>query len=360
MPAEPVKFILPKMYQILDRDGKCDEKEAPNLSGDDLRRFYEAMVYARALDDRILKLQREGRCGTYASSLGQEATQVGSASALASEDWMFPYFREIGAHIVRGLPMHLYLMYWMGDERGMKIPDKINDFPVSIPVGTQNLHAVGAAIAMKLKKDRKVALVYMGDGATSEGDFHEAMNFAGVFKAPVVFICQNNQWAISVPRSRQTASESLAQKAVAYGFDGFVVDGNDVLAVFKTVSHAVEKARSGGGPSFIECVTYRMSDHTTADDAGRYRPPQEIEEWKKKDPIERMRKYMQSKGIWDETYEKSVADATARKVEENVRDAESAQPQQPDEMFQYMYHKMPKNLVEQRTELLTFLQGGSK
>jgi pyruvate dehydrogenase E1 component alpha subunit len=355
MPAEPVKFTVPKMYQILDENGKCDEAEMPKLTGDEIRKIYENLVYARMLDDRIMKLQREGRCGTYASSLGQEATQVGSAFALDKEDWLFPYFREIGAHITRGLPMHLYLMYWMGDERGSKIPEGLNDFVISIPVGTQTLHATGVAMAMKLRKEMKASMVYLGDGATSEGDFHEAMNFAGVFKAPVIFVCQNNQWAISLPLSKQTASKTLAQKAVAYGFNGYIVDGNDVFAVLKVAREAVERAKSEGGPTFIECVTYRMSDHTTADDAGRYRPPQELEDWKKKDPIERVRKYMQAKGIWDEAYEKSVVDKTSKMVEDNVREAEAVTAAEPEDIFDYLYDEVPKELANQKTEMLAFL-----
>jgi len=359
MPAEPVKFTAPKMYQILDENGKCNEAEMPKLTNDDFRKIYENLVYARMLDGRILNLQREGRCGTYASSLGEEATQVGSAFALSKEDWLFPYFREIGAHITRGLPMDLYLLYWMGDERGSKVPEGLNDFVISIPVGTQNLHATGVAMAMGLKGDKKASMVYLGDGATSEGDFHEAMNFAGVFKAPVIFVCQNNQWAISLPLSRQTASKTLAQKAVAYGFDGYVVDGNDVFAVLKVAREAVERAKAGGGPTFLECVTYRISDHTTADDSGKYRPAQEVEDWKKRDPIERVRKYMQSKGLWDEVYEKSVVDKVTKMIDENVLKAESVPAPEPDDMFDYLYERLPKELAEQKAEVVAFLGKGA-
>lgn len=358
MPAEPVKFTPPETYQILNESGACDEKEMPRLSPEDVRRMYENMVYARTLDDRILKLQREGRCGTYASSLGQEATQVGSAMALRQADWMFPYFREIGAHIVRGFPMHLYLVYWMGDERGSKVPEGLNDFVISVPVGTQNLHAAGAAMAAKLKGDKNAVLVFMGDGATSEGDFHEAMNFAGVFKAPVVFVVQNNQWAISVPLSKQTASQTIAQKAVAYGFDGYRVDGNDAFAVFRTVGEALERARSGGGPALVECVTYRMSDHTTADDASKYRPAGELEAWKARDPIERLRKYMESKGMWDAKYEGSVQESAGKRIEDAVREAEAMPAPGPEEMFDFLYHRIPKGLADERSAMLAALKGG--
>jgi pyruvate dehydrogenase E1 component alpha subunit len=207
-------------------------------------------------------------------------------------------------------------------------------------------------MAMKYKGDKKASLVYMGDGATSEGDFHEAMNFAGVFKAPVVLICQNNQWAISVPLSRQTASETIAQKAVAYGFDGLRVDGNDVFAVFRTVSEAVEKARSGGGPTFIECVTYRMSDHTTADDAKKYRPGEDLDAWKKRDPIDRLRSYMKQKGIWTEAYEKSVTEAITKKIDADVREAEAMPAPEPTDMFDFLFESLPKELTEERSAML--------
>lgn len=347
-----VKFSAPKEMRILSEDGTCDEANMPKLGADQIKKMYEQMVLARAVDDRILKLQREGRCGTYASSLGEEATQVGTASALEKSDWLFPYFRELGAHVVRGFPMDLYLLYWMGSEEGSKVPEEINDLPICIPVSTQMLHATGAAMAMKFRKEKSVSMVYFGDGGTSEGDFHEGMNFAGVFKAPVIFVCQNNKWAISVPLSKQTASETIAQKAVAYGFPGVRVDGNDVFAVFKAAQEAVERARIGGGPTLIECMTYRMSDHTTADDAKRYRPEGELQEWAKRDPIERLRLYMKSKGMWDESYEKELKARTEQQVEEAVRKAEAHPAPAASSMFDFMYEKLPKELAEQRTEML--------
>src|SRR3989338_4671175 len=240
MPRESMKFEI-EIFSVLDENGHADEKLMPKLSEHEIKAMYEAMLLGRMLDDRILKLQREGRCGTYASSLGQEASQVGSAFALQESDWMFPYFREIGAHIVRKMPLANYLMYWMGDERGMKIPENINDFMICVPVSTQVLHAVGAAFAMKHGKKNSAVLVYLGDGATSEGDFHEGMNFAGVFRLPVVFVCQNNQYAISIPVEKQTASKTLAQKAIAYGFPGIKVDGNDIMAVYAATKNEVEK-----------------------------------------------------------------------------------------------------------------------
>lgn len=355
MPAESAKISAPKIFQILDEDGICNEDEMPKISADEIKKIYEHLVYARTLDGRILKLQREGRCGTYASSLGQEATQVGAAIALGKSDWMFPYFREIGAHIARGLPMYIYLSYWMGDERGSKVPENINDFTIAVPVSTQIPHAVGAAMAMKMRNERNAVLVFMGDGATSKGDFHEALNFAGVFKSPIVFVIQNNQWAISVPVSRQTASETLAQKAAAYGFDGVRVDGNDVFAVLKVVSEAVEKAKNGGGPTLIECVTYRMSDHTTADDANRYRPERDLEAWSRRDPIERVKKYIASKKILDEDSEKKIIEKIKKQVENDVRNAEAVPAPNPSDIFDFMYERMPEGLLEQKNAMLASL-----
>lgn len=339
-----------EIMSILDANGKLDDKLMPDISEHHIKSMYEAMVLARILDDRLLKLQREGRSGTYASSLGQEATQVGSAFALRDEDWMFPYFREVGAHIVRKFPLANYMLYWMGDERGMKIPENINNFTICIPVSTQILHAVGAAFAMKHKKKPNAVLVYLGDGATSKGDFHEGMNFAGVFNLPVVFMCQNNQYAISVPVERQTASRTLAQKAIAYGFPGIKVDGNDIFAVFAAAQEALQRARSGKGPTFIECFTYRMGDHTTSDDASRYRTAQELEEWKRKDPIERLRKYMESKGLWNADYESVIRQDFEERIEQAVKEAESKPQQAIEDMFSYTYAAMPQNLKEQLKE----------
>src|SRR5204863_369792 len=283
MPKKTVQSFSVEWLQILDENGNCDEALRPSLSNDEIKKLYEWMLLARIFDEKAFKLQREGRLGTYASILGQEAAQVGSALALRPDDWMFPAFREPGASIVRGLPMRMVLQYWAGDERGSLIPEELNDFPITIPVGTQIPIAVGAAWAAKLKGDKIAVMAYMGDGATSKGDFHEGLNFAGVFAVPVVFVCQNNQWAISVPLKRQTAAKTLAQKAIAYGFSGIQVDGNDPFAVYKATHEALDQARDGQGPTLIECVTYRLGDHTTADDASRYRSRDEVEQWRKKD-----------------------------------------------------------------------------
>jgi pyruvate dehydrogenase E1 component alpha subunit len=347
MPRNTVETFSVESLQILDENGNCDEELRPALSNDEIKKLFEWMVLARTFDDKAFKLQREGRLGTYASILGQEAAQVGSAFALRPSDWMFPSFREPGASFVRGLPMRMILQYWAGDERGSLIPEGQNDFPISIPVATQIPIAVGVALAAKIQGHPIAAMAYMGDGATSKGDFHEGLNFAGVFSAPVVFVCQNNQWAISVPLKRQTAATTLAQKAFAYGFSGVQVDGNDVFAVYRAANEALTSAREGKGPTFIECVTYRLADHTTADDASRYRSRDEVELWKSRDPIERLRKFMENNGLWNKAYDGAVRSEAKRKVEQAVLEEESAPLPDPGDMFRFTFQELTTELKEQ-------------
>ncbi len=347
MPEKTIESFSVKRLEILGETGDADAALMPPLSDGQIKEIYELLVISRTFDGRALNLQREGRLGTYAPVLGQEASQVGSAYAFDKTDWLFPSFREMAVFMTIGYPMNMIFQYWSGDERGLKVPDDLNIFPISIPVGTHILHAVGAAMAMKYKGDRKASGVYFGDGGTSEGDFHEGMNFAGVFKVPVVFICQNNHWAISVPREKQTAAKSLAQKAIAYGFEGIQVDGNDVFAVYKATKDAVDKAKRGDGPTLIECVTYRMADHTTADDASRYRTKELIEAWKPKDPILRMKLFMEKKGIWTETYQKELEEKSKARVDEWVRLEESIERPDPKDMFLYTYEKPTQRQIKE-------------
>ncbi|NOX59098.1 MAG: thiamine pyrophosphate-dependent dehydrogenase E1 component subunit alpha, partial [Planctomycetes bacterium] len=286
--------IEPNITQlsVLNEHAEIDEALAPKLNGDTLVKMFRHMLATRRLDERMINLQRQGRVGTYGPSRGQEATQVGTAMALRSDDWTAQAFREMGMTIARGWLMDLTMFFWGGYEEGNAIAPGHNDLPISVPVASQTLHGVGIAWAMKIKKTDSVCLTYLGDGGTSEGDFHEAMNFAGVFNLPVIFIVQNNHFAISHPRRKQTKSRTIAQKAIAYGFEGVQVDGNDVLAVYSATSKAVAKARAGGGPTLIECVTYRLSMHTTADDPTRYRDDKEVKEWEKRDPLIRFTKYL--------------------------------------------------------------------
>jgi pyruvate dehydrogenase E1 component alpha subunit len=353
MPRTTLQNFTVERLEILDVNGNCDESLCPPLTDRQIQELYEWMVLARIFDEKAYKLQREGRLGTYASIRGQEAAQVASAFALKSTDWMFPTFRESGASFVRGLPPRMILQYWSGDERGSLIPDGLNDFPITIPVGTQIPIGAGAAWGAKLRGDKVAVLVYLGDGATSKGDFHEGLNFAGVFSLPVVFFCQNNHWAISVPLGSQTAASTLAQKAVAYGFPGVQVDGNDAFAVYKAAHEALERARSGGGPTFIEAVTYRIGDHTTADDASRYRSKEEVESWIEKDPIERLQKYMLAHRLWDEALGQRTLENARQQVEEAVKELEAVPAAPPADLFRFAFREMTPELNEQMAAFLS-------
>jgi pyruvate dehydrogenase E1 component alpha subunit len=337
MAEKIIESFQVKRTEILDETGNVDESLMPFLSDIDIRRIYELLIVTRTFDQRALQLQREGRLGTYAPILGQEACQIGSAFALEKSDWIFPSYRESGIYITIGYPIHMLFQYWAGDERGLKTPDTLNILPISIPVGTQVLHAVGAAMAAKYKKDRAAAVTYFGDGGTSKGDFHEGLNMAGVLKLPVIFICQNNQWAISMPREKQTASKTLAQKAFSYGFEGLQVDGNDIFAVYKATEYALRKAKQGEGPTLIECITYRIFDHTTADDSSRYRSKQEVDAWKARDPIRRLRLFMEKKGLMTEQYQKEIEEKAKSTIDEAIKTMESLEPPQPGDMFSYIY-----------------------
>ena len=352
MPREPIATFSVERLEILDETGNVDKSLMPPLGDGDIRRLYELMVLCRTFDQRALSLQREGRIGTYPSFLGQEASQVGSAFAIAGEDWIFPSFREMGTFITLGYPLHLLFQYWGGDERGLFVPVGLNIFPICVSVGTQIPHAVGAAMGAKLRKDKCAMVTYFGDGATSKGDFHEGLNLAGVFRLPIVFICQNNQWAISVPIKKQTATATLAQKALAYGFEGIQVDGNDIFAVYQATRDALEKAKNGGGPTLIECFTYRMSDHTTSDDAARYRSKDEVEAWRCKDPLLRLERYMAKRGLWSDTHGKDTAAKALSAVDEAVHLAESAPPPHPVEMLDDVGATLSPRQQRQREEIM--------
>lgn len=333
MSDEIVARFEVRRLSVLNELGEVDEGLMPDLSDDRIWQMYEAMVLARTYDERAVALQREGRMGTYPPISGQEASQVGSAAAFSPTDWVFPSFRESGAQMLLGYPLAQLFQYWTGDERAQKAPEHLNIFPVCVAVGSQIPHAVGAAMAIRYRRDPAVVVSYFGDGATSKGDFHEALNMAGVFRLPVVFICQNNQWAISIPLKCQTAACSLAQKALAYGFPGVQVDGNDLFAVYRATREAVDRARAGGGPTFIECLTYRMADHTTADDAGRYRSPEEVALWRDRDPILRLERFLAGRGLWDAEKGGEVRGRMTATVDEAVRQMEAIPPPARSELF---------------------------
>jgi len=336
-----------KMFQILRPDGTVQPGLKSPIDDKETLTLYQKMVFVRLADQRGLLLQRQGRFGTYAPIWGQEACQIGSAYVLQKGDWVFPAFREIAATLMMGVPLKDFMLYWMGNEMGSRAPKGINMMPVSVPVGSHIPHAVGAAWAAKLRGDKIVTVAYFGDGATSKGDFHEAMNFAGVFKTPTLFFCQNNQFAISVPRSRQTASATIAQKAIAYGFGGIQVDGNDLFAVITATREAVDKARSGGGPTLIEGVTFRFGPHTTADDPTKYRTDQEIERWKPLDPMIRLRFYLKAKGLWTEEVETQMTEDAQKGIDQAVKDAEAVSAPEIEEIFEYVFSEMTPPLKEQ-------------
>jgi len=343
MPEVLLSTFAIKRLEILDVEGNVDEALMPPLDDSRILSMYESMMLARTFDERALSLQREGRLGTYPQLLGQEAAQVGSAFALNPRDWVFPSFRETGVHLTLGYPITQLFQYWSGDERGMITPDHLNIFPVCVSVGSHIPHAVGAAMAARYRRDPAVMVAYFGDGATSKGDFHEGFNMAGVFRLPVVFICQNNQWAISVPLSGQTAADTLAQKAVAYGFEGVQVDGNDVFAVYRATLDALEKARSGGGPTFIECLTYRMANHTTSDDAARYRSPEEVESWRLRDPLLRLERFLANKGLWSEDVGIEMKTRITATVDAAVEAMEALPPAIAEDLFNHtLAHLTPR------------------
>ena len=350
------------VFQILDIEGKPNEaalheafrKPAEELSDIFVKQLYEEMVFIRAADDKFLKLQRQGRMGTYPAIKGQEACQVPVAHALEKQDWVVPAFRETAIMHFHGVPLHQIFQYWGGFEIGSKMPDGVNVLPVSIPVGTHMLHAVGIAWAAKMRSEKTVAVPYFSDGATSEGDFHEAMNLASVFKTATVFFCQNNQYAISTPRVKQTVSKTIAQKAAAYQMLGMQVDGNDALAVFAVAREAVTRARNGEGPFLIEAITYRQGDHTTADDATKYRSKEEDAHWAARDPIVRMRGYLATRNLWNEAWQKEIEERATAKIQEAVALYEATPLPPSSKVFEHIYAEKPVHLREQEAELKRF------
>jgi len=355
-----------EVYQVMRADGTADANLEPEVPDEMLRRYYATMFLSRALDTRMLSLQRQGRIGFYVPATGQEAAQVGAMSALERDDWVFPAYREPAAALYRGFPLRKLVAQFFGNaediSKGRQMPNHygnkdVNFVTVSSPVGTQIPLAVGAAWAMRIRNQRAVSLAFFGEGATSAGDFHAGMNFAGVFKAPCVFFCQNNGWAISVPFHRQTASKSIHVKAEAYGFEGVRVDGNDVLATHVVTEQAVRRARAGNGPTLVEAVTYRMGPHSSSDDPTRYRRADEVEEWKQKDPIERFRKYLEARSIWTLQWQEDLAKKVDDQISDAVKHAESVGPPAYEEVFNDVYATMPPNLREQ---MEGFLKSGER
>ena len=357
MPRTSIKIKTKVDYlSILDGSGKVDEKLDPKLDTDRSIYLYRLMLVARRLDERCINLQRQGRIGTYGPCRGQEAAHCASTIVMDKDDWVVHTFREPGSFYHRGWPLERIIQYWGGYEEGCCPPEGSHDLPIAVPIASQCPHAMGIAWAMKIRGDNHAVLCYCGDGGTSEGDFHEAMNFAGVYNLPVIFLIQNNQWAISVPRKMQTASETIAQKALAYGFDGLQLDGNDPLAVYVGTKEAVDKAKKGGGPTLIEAVTYRLSVHTTADDPTKYRSDDEVKKWEKLDPIPRYKKYLVERKILNKKLIDEIEADVQAEVAGAVERYEAMRDVSPLDCFDYMYKTLPPELLKQREEFAECLQ----
>ena len=339
----------------------------PGLSPEELLESYQTMLLSRATDDRCLSLQRQGRIGFYVPTSGQEAAQVGATHALRPEDWIFPAYRELGVALTRGVPLERLMDQFIGNSgdllKGRQMPNHYGyrDYRfmvASSPIGTQITHAVGAALAARRRKDPVVTISFFGDGATSSNDFHAGLNFAGVFKAPTIFFCENNQWAISLPREKQTRSATLAEKAAAYGFPGIVVDGTDIQAVYRVVSEARERALRGDGPTLIEAQVYRFGPHSTSDDPHRYRSDAEVAHWKETDPLKRVRALLVQSGLLDDARDAALVEEAKAQVGRALAAAEKTGPVAPETLFDDVFATPTPRLVEERAEFEGFLRDG--
>ncbi|PJD91532.1 MAG: pyruvate dehydrogenase (acetyl-transferring) E1 component subunit alpha [Legionella sp.] len=344
------EFSIPYVQILNEQAELCQELPEFAKDTESLHQIYRSMVFARMFDKKAIALQRTGKMGTYAPINGQEAISTAIGHAMRSTDVFIPYYRDYAAQFQRGVKPSDILAYWGGDERGSAIPAQPNskDLPICVPIATQCLHAAGVAFSFQYRKEDHVAVVCIGDGGTSEGDFYEALNVAGVWKLPVVFIINNNQWAISVNIKQQTATQTLAQKAIAAGFQGIVVDGNDILALRQEIGSAIEKARRQEGPTLIEARSYRLSDHTTADDATRYQPQEEVESAKLKEPLARFKRFLEEHHQWDQTKEDALLEACSVRLQAEVDDYLQSSPQPVNAMFDYHYATLPDYLIEQR------------
>ena len=343
---------------ILDEHGNFDESLGKDLIPNaDLVRLYEAMSACRFLDEVAFKLQRSGRMGTYPQNMGQEAPSLGAAYVLTKNDWLVTCYRENCGLFWRGVPMESILMHWMGDERGNAIPRELHCTPIAIPIGTQMLHATGLAWASKYRSEPHIACTFFGDGATSEGDFHEACNFAANLEIPVIFFCQNNFWAISVPGKIQCSAPTLAQRGIAYGMPCIQIDGNDIFAVVYAVKKAAAYTRATSKPYFIEAVTYRLADHTTADDARRYRDQAEVDIWKQRDPLIRTRDLMKKRKLWNDSKESDLQERLGKEIAAAVARAEGIAAPDRTDFFNYMYSELPSDLIRQRETMHTHSLG---
>lgn len=341
-------------YQCLTEEAHL-VSDLPSFAHDftHLFQLYRNMVFVRLYDEQVIALQRTGQMGTFASSLGQEAIGAGTGHAMNGDDVLVPCFRESGVFFFRGYRVRDQLRYWGGDERGMAASEMGDDLPMCVPISTHTTQAAGVAYAIKYRKQQRAVVCMLGDGATSKGDFYESINLAGVWDLPVVYVINNNQWSISVPRSEQSRAETLAQKAIAAGIPGIQVDGNDVIAVRHVVDQALERARMGQGATVIEALSYRLCHHTTADDANRYRPDGELEHYQKFDPIERMKRYLIAEHGWSDGQDEALIESCKEEIEQEIKAFLAEAPQPASSMFDYLYETLPKELVAQREDLLS-------
>jgi len=345
------------MYQVIDSDGKIVNPDWDNkLSDKELKEAYYKMLFARQVDLKAVSYQRQGRMFTYPPNLGQEAIAVAAGMVIRDEDWLVPAFRELGAYLAKGMSLKEFFLYFRGHEDSLIFENAKNFLPFSVPIASQLLHATGIGYAIKYKEQKdKVVFTFVGDGGTSEGDFHEAMNFAAVWKVPVIFIVQNNQFAISVPFKKQTASINIAAKSVAYGMPGIKVDGNDLLAMHDAVYTAAEYAKAGNGPVLIEALTFRAGAHTTSDDPSKYRTKEEEEDWAAKDPLMRLKKLLISKKLWDEKEEEKVLDQYDDEIDRQFELAENYGDYKLEDTFKSLYEEMPDELKRQKVAYEKYL-----
>lgn len=345
------------MFQIIDNDGKViNKKMMPTISDQALVKAYKDMLFARTADLQIVSYQRQGRIYTYPPNFGQEAIAGAAGAIMREQDWLIPAFREMGAYLAKGATLKELFLYFMGYEDGSNFANAKNMFPMSVPIASQLVHAAGVGYAMKYKKQDSVVFTFVGDGGTSEGDFHEGVNFAGVWKVPVIFIIQNNQYGISTPTRVQTASESLAIKALAYGVKGIQVDGNDFFAMYKAIEESVKACQAGEGPVLIEAVTYRKGAHTTSDDPSKYRSKEEEDSWDCKDPMKRFKAYLLNKKLWSSEEEEAIIPQFKEEVDRQFIAAENYGPYPKEDVFKYLYAEMPEELKEQERQYDLFLK----
>lgn len=338
-----------EMFTVLDKDGKVVNKEfEPSIDDETLLHMYKTMQLARIADIKALQYQRQGRMLTFAPVQGQEAAQVGPMAATEQKDWLVPAFREAAAMLYKGATLYQNYLYWYGNEQGSQYDEGVNIMPVNVPIGSQINHAAGVAYASKIKGTGEAVVTYIGDGGTSNGEFHEGVNWGAVYSVPMVTIIQNNQYAISTPRAMATKAKTLAQKANAYGIPGIQVDGNDALAMYVATQEALKRAREGKGPTLIEAVTYRMGPHTTSDDPTIYRSQEEVEEWRGKDPITRFNKYLANKKLWNKDKEEALGEELKKYVADTFKQVENAPYPTLDEVFDYTYETLPDDLKRQK------------